>query len=115
MYAIVRASGRQEKVSVGDELEVNRLAAEPGSVVELPAVLVVDSGTVTADRDALGSVKVTAEVLSDTKGPKIQILKYKIWAHNRKSKRRQEGRTVDVDKIDIPDRVWLNALEALGR
>lgn len=97
MYAIVRASGRQEKVSVGDELEVNRLAAEPGSVVELPAVLVVDSGTVTADRDALGSFKVTAEVLSDAKGPKINILKYK----NKTRYRRRAGHRQPLTRIRI--------------
>ena len=41
MYAIVRAGGHQEKVSVGDEIEVNRVPEEPGATVELPAVMVV--------------------------------------------------------------------------
>jgi large subunit ribosomal protein L21 len=77
VYAIVRTAGRQEKVSVGDELEVNRLAGDPGSTVELPAVLLVDGATVTADADALSGVTVTAEILGSAKGPKIQIVKFK--------------------------------------
>ena len=97
MYAIVRTSGRQEKVSVGDELDVNRLAAEPGSVVELPAVLVVDSGTVTADQEALGSFTVTAEVIQDAKGPKIDILKYK----NKTRYRRRSGHRQPLTRIRI--------------
>ena len=47
MYAIVRAGGHQEKVSIGDEFDVNRLAEAPGDTVSLPAVLIVADGTVT--------------------------------------------------------------------
>ena len=77
MYAIVRCGGRQEKVSVGDVLEVDRIAGEVGSTVTLPAVLVVNDGDVTHDPAALGRYQVTAEILGETKGPKIRILKYK--------------------------------------
>ena len=42
VYAIVRAGGRQEKVAVGDVLEIDRLDGEPGDTVELPALLLVD-------------------------------------------------------------------------
>lgn len=77
VYAIVKAGGRQEKVSVGDVLEVDRIAGEVGSTVTLPAVLVVDDGEVTTDAAALKKFKVTAEILGETKGPKIHILKYR--------------------------------------
>ena len=73
MYAIVRSGGRQHKVTVGDVVEVNRLPAEPGANVALPAVLVVSDGEVTADADGLSSVAVTAEVVEHTKGPKIRM------------------------------------------
>jgi large subunit ribosomal protein L21 len=77
VYAIVRSGGRQEKVAVGDVFELDRVAGEPGSTVELPALLVVDGDTVTSDAEALASVRVTAEVVDHTKGPKIVIQKYK--------------------------------------
>jgi len=77
LYAIVRAGGRQEKVAVGDLVTVDRLAGEPGSTIQLPALLLVDGDTVTSDAATLAKVKVTAEVIAETKGPKIDILKYK--------------------------------------
>jgi large subunit ribosomal protein L21 len=77
VYAIVRAGGRQEKVAVGDILTVDRLEAEDGSTIALPALLLVDGDAVTSDAAALAKVNVTAEVLGQTKGPKIRILKYK--------------------------------------
>ena len=73
MYAFVRSGGRQHKVAVGDVVEVNRLAVEPGASVALPAVLVVSDGEVTADAAGLSGVSVTAEVVGHTKGPKIQM------------------------------------------
>ncbi len=77
MYAIVRAGGRQEKVAVGDVIEIDRQSGEPGSEVVFPALLLVDGDAVTSDAKALAKVSVTAEILSLTKGPKIDILKYK--------------------------------------
>ena len=77
VYAIVKAGGRQEKVAVGDVVVVDRLSAQAGSTIELPALLLVDGATVTTDASALAKVKVTAEVVRDEKGPKIDILKYK--------------------------------------
>ena len=77
MYAIVRSGGRQEKVAVGDVIETDRLSGEPGDSVALPALLVVDGDTVTSDAEALAGVSVAAEILEHTKGPKIDILKYK--------------------------------------
>lgn len=77
VYAIVKAGGRQEKVSVGDVVVVDRLAGNAGETVELPALLLVDGEKVTSDAKALAKVKVTAEIVRDEKGPKINILKYK--------------------------------------
>lgn len=77
MYAIVKAGGRQEKVAVGDTVFVDRIEAAPGSTVTFPAVLVVDGDAVTSDPKVLSGVKVTGEVVSEVKGPKIHILRYK--------------------------------------
>ena len=51
MYAIVRAGGRQEKVAVGDVLELDRVSGEAGESLTLPALLLVDGDTVTTDAD----------------------------------------------------------------
>ena len=77
MYAIVKTGGKQYKVAVGDVVEVEKLDGAAGAAVTLPALLVVDGSDVTSDAKALAGVKVSAEVVSQTKGPKIRILKYK--------------------------------------
>jgi len=65
VYAIVKAGGRQEKVSVGETLVVDRLDAAIGSSVTFPAVLLVDGADVTTDPKALAAVKVTGEILAE--------------------------------------------------
>ncbi|MQY15623.1 50S ribosomal protein L21 [Streptomyces sp. RB5] len=78
MYAIVRTGGRQQKVSVGDVIEVDRIStSNVGDTVELSTLLVVDGETVTSDPWVLDGVKVTAEVVDHHKGDKIRIQKYK--------------------------------------
>jgi len=42
VYAIVRAGGRQEKVSVGDVLLIDKTSTQAGDSIELSAILVVD-------------------------------------------------------------------------
>ena len=77
MYAIVKTGGKQYKVAVGDTVEIEKLDGAAGSTVTLPALLVVDGENVTSDAKALAGVKVSAEIVAATKGPKISILKYK--------------------------------------
>jgi large subunit ribosomal protein L21 len=101
VYAIVRSGGRQHKVAVGDVLEVDRVAGEPGSSFTLPALLVVDGDSVTSDAAALGAVTVTAEVIDHTKGPKIHIMKYKNKTGYRKRQgHRQRHSQVRVTSIE---------------
>ncbi len=77
MYAIVRSGGRQHKVAVGDVLEIDKVDAKAGDTVALTPLLLVDGEMITADATALGKVSVTAEVIAETKGPKIKIIKFK--------------------------------------
>src|SRR3954454_20466973 len=101
VYAIVRAGGRQEKVSVGDVLEIARVHAEPGESVELPVLLLVDGADVTTDKSALAKATVTVEVVAATKGPKIDILKYKNKTGYRKRQgHRQKHTQVKVTGIE---------------
>ncbi len=77
MYAIVRSGGRQDKVAVGDVLEIDKVEAKVGASVDLVPLLVVDGDAVTADAKKLAKVTVSLEVLAETKGPKIRIVKFK--------------------------------------
>lgn len=97
VYAIVKAGGRQEKVSVGDVVVVDRLKAETGDTVHLPAVLVVDEGKVTSDAKALRQVKVACEVVRDERGPKITVFKYK----NKTGYRKRQGHRQDLTRLKV--------------
>ena len=77
MYAIVKTGGKQYKVAVGDTVEVEKLTGAAGAEITLPALLVVDGDSITSDAKALAGVTVSAEVVAQTKGPKISIMKYK--------------------------------------
>jgi large subunit ribosomal protein L21 len=101
VYAIVRGGGRQHKVAVGDVLEVDRLADEPGATVTLPALLVVDGDSVTSDAATLGGVTVTAEVVGHTKGPKLDIGVYRNkTGYRRRLGHRQRHTQVRVTGIE---------------
>ena len=97
MYAIVRAGGRQEKVAVGDVVVLDRMAAEPGSSVNLKALLLVEEGVITTDAAALSAVTVTAEVMQHERGEKIHILRYK----NKTGYRRRQGHRQDLTRVKV--------------
>ena len=77
MYAIVRCGGRQEKVALDDVLTVDKLPGQAGSSVTLPALLVVDGDRVITDPAELGRYQITAEVVGDAAGPKINMIHYR--------------------------------------
>lgn len=97
VYAIVKAGGRQEKVSVGDVVVVDRLSGNAGESVELPALLLVDGEKVTTDAAALADVTVTAEIVRDEKGPKISIVKYK----NKTGYRKRMGHRQQLTRLKV--------------
>ncbi|MGH3322245.1 MAG: 50S ribosomal protein L21 [Streptosporangiaceae bacterium] len=99
MYAIVRSGGRQHKVAVGDVVEVNRLVGGRGESVELPAILLVDDDDVVADAKALARARVRAEVVDHTKGPKIDIMKYR----NKTGYRRRLGHRQRLTQVKVTD------------
>ena len=77
VYAIVKAGGRQEKVSVGDVVVVDKMAGEIGDSVDLAPLMLVDGDKITTGAGDLAKVAVTAEIVRAEKGPKISIVKYK--------------------------------------
>jgi len=97
VYAIVKAGGRQEKVAVGDIVVVDRLRASEGATVELPALLLVDGDKVTSKSAELSKIKVTATVVRDERGPKIDILKFK----NKTGYRRRIGHRQDLTRLKV--------------
>ncbi len=97
MYAIVKTGGKQYKVAVGDVVEVEKLAGEPGTEVSLPAVLLVDGAEVTADAATLGVAAVRGRVLEQVKGPKIRIHKFK----NKTGYHKRQGHRQQLTRVEV--------------
>ena len=97
MYAIVRCGGRQEKVALDDVLTVDKLPGETGSSVKLPALLVVDGDRVISDPAELGRYEVTAEVVGDAAGPKINMIHYR----NKTGYKRRHGHRQRYTQVRI--------------
>ena len=97
VYAIVRAGGRQEKVAVGDVLEIDRVNADPGSSHELPVLLLVDGDDVTSDKSKLAKATVTVEIVAATKAAKIDIMKFK----NKTGYRRRQGHRQRLTQVKV--------------
>ena len=97
VYAIVKAGGRQEKVSVGDVVVVDKLAEEIGSSIELQPLMLVDGDAITVDAAKLDKVSVKAEVVDSAKGPKISIIKYK----NKSGYRKRQGHRQKMSVVKI--------------
>ena len=99
MYAIVRSGATQQKVAVGDVIEIDKVATGVGESVTLPVLLLVDGESVTTDADKLAQASVTAEVVAATKGPKITILKYK----NKTGYRKRQGHRQKYTQVKVTD------------
>ncbi|MFM1995489.1 MAG: hypothetical protein RLZZ610_1006 [Actinomycetota bacterium] len=97
VFAVVRAGGRQEKVSVGTIVTLDRVKADTNGKIQLPALLLVDGDKVTTDASALAAVKVTAEVLNDLRGPKIVIQKYK----NKTGYKKRQGHRSELTRVKV--------------
>jgi len=97
MYAIVKTGGKQYKVAEGDVIEIEKLEGNPGAVVTLPAVLLVDGSSVTATEVDLASVTVSGEVVAHTKGPKIIIHKFK----NKTGYHKRQGHRQPLTQVKV--------------
>ena len=78
MYAVVQTGGKQYKVEPGATLQVELLPAEVGSTVELDRVLLIGDGDdVQVGQPTVTGARVVAEVVSQDKGEKIVVFRYK--------------------------------------
>src|ERR671918_1993090 len=82
MYAVIQTGGKQYRVEEGEQLAVERLDA--AGELELAPVLVVDGDRVLARPDELKAARVTARVIGDARGPKIDAFTYKPKTNQRR-------------------------------
>ena len=102
MYAVIETGGKQYRVEVGTELEVELLDAEPGKTITIDRVLLVaDGDESTIGRPLVADASVSAEVVSQTRGPKLISFKYRPKARSRVKK----GHRQDLTLLRVADTV----------
>jgi len=97
VYAIVRCGGRQEKVALDDVVTVDKLGGKAGSSITLTALLVVDGDRVISDPAEVGRYQVTADIVGDAAGPKINMIQYR----NKTGYRRRLGHRQRYTQVRI--------------
>lgn len=98
MFAVIRTGGKQYRVSQDDQITVERLAAEAGQTLTLTDVLMVgDDAGVKVGRPVLEGATVSAEVVSQARGPKLIIFKKR----RRQNSRRKNGHRQDLTILKI--------------
>jgi large subunit ribosomal protein L21 len=103
MYAIIRAGGKQAKVQSGDVLDIERVKSEDDKLTFEPLLVVDDEGNAVSDRAALAKASVTAKVLGESAGPKVDIFKYKNKSgYSRRQGHRQKYTRIEITGIKLP-------------
>ena len=101
MYAVIETGGKQYRVEVGTQLEVELIDAKAGDTVTLERVLLVaDGDATTIGRPLVAAATVSAEVLRQERGEKVISFKYRPKARRRVKKgHRQELHVLRIADI----------------
>ena len=98
MYAVFKTGGKQYRVSEGETLKIEKLEVEPGKKVTFNKVLMIADGeNVQVGSPLLDKASVEAKVISQGKGKKVNILKFK----RRKNSMKQQGHRQLLTEIQI--------------
>ena len=85
MYAVLQSGGKQHRVSEGQVVRLEKLELATGATVEFDSVLMVVNGEdVKIGAPVVAGAKVVAEVVTQGRGDKVKIVKFRRRKHSRK-------------------------------
>jgi large subunit ribosomal protein L21 len=99
MFAVIKAGGKQYRVVAEDVIRIDRVAAEPGEVIEFGEVLLLGGDTPTVGSPTVAGATVAGEVVQHTRGDKVIAFKKR----RRKNSRRKRGFRHDFSVIRITE------------
>jgi len=100
MYAVIKTGGKQYRVAKGDVIFVEKLTSEVGDSIDFDNVLMVGDGNdVKVGAPYIAGSKVTATIAEQTRGKKIEIMKFRRRKHHQK----RTGHRQYLTKIEITD------------
>ena len=98
MYAIIKTGGKQYKVTEGATLLVEKLDGEPETTVELTEVLLIqDDESLTVGAPTVEGARVVAQIVEQTKGPKINAITFK----PKKNERKRYGHRQQLTRLRV--------------
>lgn len=101
MYAIIETGGKQIKVTEGQEVYVEKVAADTDESVTFDKVLFVGGDDVKVGTPYVDGASVTAKVEKQGRQKKINVFKYKRRKnYHRKQGHRQPYTKLIIDKIN---------------
>ena len=87
MFAVIRTGGKQYRVAPNDIIEIERIAAKPGDIVELAEVILLGGdGAPKTGSPTIAGAMVAAEVIEQKRGDKIIVFKKKRRSNYRRKK-----------------------------
>ena len=99
MFAVIKTGGKQYRVAVEDKLKVEKIAGEPGEIVQFGEVLVVGGEPTTIGTPTVEGASVAAEVVEQGRGPKVIAFKKR----RRKNSRRKRGHRQEFTLVRITE------------
>ena len=97
-YAIISTGGKQYRVRPGDTLDIEKLPGDAGAAIEFDQVLLTSvGGNVVVGKPRVDGARVTAEITSHRRGPKV--IAYKYMAKTRR--RRIRGHRQPITQVKI--------------
>ncbi len=102
MYAVVRAGGKQVRVSPGEVVDIELVKGNPGDRLELSEVLMVGGDAIKIGSPLVAGAKVIATIQGETKGRRVKGMKHKRRKRYRiRLGHRQHYTRVKIDSIEV--------------
>jgi large subunit ribosomal protein L21 len=99
MFAVIKTGGKQYRVAAEDLIKVEKVAGNPGDVIEFNEVLVVGGDSPTLGAPTVAGATVAGEVLEQGRGPKVIAFKKR----RRKNSRRKRGHRQEFTLVRITE------------
>jgi len=110
MFAVIKTGGKQYRVAAEDVIRIEKVAGEPGDIVQLAEVLMLGGDTVTVGSPTVEGASIAVEVVSQSRGPKVIAFKKR----RRKNSRRKRGHRQEFTLIRISEILTGGAKPTLG-
>ena len=99
MFAVIKTGGKQYKVSPDDVIKVERLAGEPGDIIELGEVLLLGGDTPALGAPTVAGATVAGKVVEQSRGDKVIAFKKR----RRQNSRRKRGHRQEYTVLKITE------------